>query len=77
MAYLSANEILSGTKIAVGDILNYHNVNYLVKDDMQNCFICPFWDKCNIVDCHGGFDLAFEPISEIESLILLGGVRGR
>lgn len=77
MAYLTAKEILSGTKIAVNDILNYHNVNYLVKNDMQNCFVCPFLDECHSVKCHSGFDLSFEPISEIEALILLGGSRGR
>ena len=73
MAYLIADEILSGAKIAVGDILNYHNVNYIVKDDVQNCFECPFLDECHSVKCHSGLDLSFEPISEIESLILLGG----
>lgn len=77
MAYLTKEEILSGAKIAVGDILNYDNVNYLVKDDIQNCFKCPLEGKCGVVKCHAGFDLSFEPISEIESLILLGGVRGR
>ncbi|MFR4520161.1 MAG: hypothetical protein ACLT40_09420 [Fusobacterium sp.] len=77
MAYLTAKEVLSGSKFAVNDILNYHNVNYLVKDDIQNCFVCPFKDKCDVVECHSGLDLSFEPISEIESLILLGGVRGR
>lgn len=77
MAYLTAKEILSGSEIAVNDILNYHNVNYLVKDDIQNCFECPFQNDCDIVKCHGGLDLSFEPISEIEALILLGGVRGR
>lgn len=77
MAYLTAKEILSGHKIAVNDILNYDNLNYLVKDGIQNCFVCPFEGKCGVIDCHGGFDFSFEPISEIESLILRGDVRGR
>ena len=77
MNFLSTEEILRGNKIAIDDIVSCNNSNYIVREDIQNCSICPFNNHCDVIDCGGGFDKAFEPLSEIESLILLGGIRGR
>lgn len=76
MRYLSSEDLLIGIKLEINDIFNYHNRNYIVKDGMQDCGTCPFPQLfCYKVNCGAGMKIKFQPISEIEALVLKEGLR--
>lgn len=71
---INKEELIKGHSIEINDILNYDNSYYHVIDGIQNCRICPLKKDCGHINCQDAFGIEFKKISEIEAMILTGGV---